>query len=319
MKLSDWSEEKLIEYVKNQANTIGLGDDCAVIPKDDKNVFLVTTDALVQNIHFLQEHITPFQLGYKAIAVNASDIAAMGGTPMYAFLSISLPSTLDVTWVKKFFDGIDACCKLHNIKLMGGDTNGSKRDIFINVTLIGQAKKNLVKYRHSAKPGDLIAVTGNLGDSALGLELILRGEPNSPNKFINAHYQPKAYIQEGQWLAKQQHVHAMIDISDGLKKDLERVCKSSRCGAIVDIEKLPYSRGFDRNCDLTITGGEDYVLLCTITPENIEKIKTEYEKQFSPLHIIGKITEKENILFLKNDREYKISKKSFNHYAPDRQ
>ncbi len=143
MDFKDWGEEKFIEYLKEsfpiKGSILGIGDDCAVIPGDDGKAWIATTDAMVEGVHFIKDKIPPKDLGYKTVAVNVSDIAAMGGEPKYAFLTISLPKTIDRAWVCELIQGVKEACEKWDLLLLGGDTVGSKRDIFLNMTIIGSA------------------------------------------------------------------------------------------------------------------------------------------------------------------------------------
>src|SRR3990167_1821105 len=210
MRIQDWGEDGFIGYLKTQFSSsssrnfiVGIGDDCAVIPGNNGISLLVTTDALVEGIHFIRDRISPEDLGYKTIAVNVSDIAAMGGTPEYAFLSIALPPSVECAWLKGIVQGIKEACMKWNLQLLGGDTVGSKRDIFLNLTLTGSISHDRIKYRHHAKAGDFLCVNGYLGDSGGGLKALQEGlfKTEDIQYLIQSHFRPKPNPQEGIWLA----------------------------------------------------------------------------------------------------------------------
>lgn len=298
MQIKDWGEEEIVGYLAKRfpvhGPVIGIGDDCAVLP----NGMLVTTDGLLEGIHFIKEQIPPRDLGYKLIAINVSDIAAKGGIPKYAFLTMALPSNTDAKWLKEVIDGIAEGCNKWEIQLLGGDTDGSKRDLFFNLMLIGSAAE--IKYRHEAKPGDTICVTGYLGDSGAGLKALQ--ENKAEEILIHTHFHPEPSPAEGQWLARHETVHAMIDISDGLDLDLNRLIKASKCGALVEVAKLPLSSPLLQACEkhswdpfeLALSGGEDYCLIATVAKGTYESLSKQFSKEFGhPLFAIGEITDKE--------------------------
>ena len=305
MKLfKDWGEDKFVQYIQSQFPRSGIGDDCAVIPP-----WVITTDALVEGIHFIKEQIPAYELGYKAVAVNVSDIAAMGGTPLYAFLSIALPSSTPVVWAKELVRGIKEGCEKWHIQLRGGDTVGSKKDLFLNITLLGSATK--VKYRDLAEEGDIIYVTGPLGDSAAGLRA-LQNHRSTP--LIQAHFHPEPSIEKGVYLASQDAVHAMMDLSDGLDVDLKRMLKASQKGAMIETTHIPFSHALKDICahegweplELALTGGEDYCLLLTASKE----LKAPF-----PLYPIGAIIDNpRRLIYLKKGKEIKIPYQSFDQW-----
>lgn len=327
MDLAKFTEEEFITFLKNQfiarGPVLGIGDDCAVIPYNEESSLLVTTDALVEGVHFLKDEIPPEDLGYKTLAVNVSDIAAMGGEPKYAFLSIALPKPVDALWVKSFIEGLKVACALWDIQLIGGDTVGSKRDIFINMTLIGIAKTQTIKYRSNAENGDIICVTNTLGDSAGGLRVILN-KITQAEDLIEAHFRPHVDPKAGVWLAAQKGVHAMMDISDGLNCDLVRMIKSSKKGAIIDIDKLPITKSLEHIClkegwdpiQMALTGGEDYCLLFTVSPLDFKEIKASFQKLFGmSLFNVGEIQNFSNeIIYRKNGKVLETNFSNFNHF-----
>lgn len=329
MKFSKWGEEAFIQYLTTQFSqngAFGIGDDCAVIPQNEENSWLVTTDALVEGVHFIKEQIQASDLGYKTMAVNVSDIAAMGGTPKYAFLSIAIPKDMDDVFIKDFVDGIKKACQTWDVFLLGGDTVGSKRDLFINVTLIGSAAPQNIKYRHLAQNGDLICVTGPLGNSGGGFRAIQEGHPVDADikNLIAAHFHPEVYPREGKWLASKNCIHAMMDISDGLNCDLRRIIKRSIKGAIVEIEKIPVSNSLLKVCkqlgwdsiNLALTGGEDYCLLFTVSANDFDLIQYEFQKEFGkPIYNIGTITEAFNeLVYQSQGNEIYQNLNNYNHF-----
>jgi thiamine-monophosphate kinase len=330
MKIQQWGEEGFIEHLREQflstSEVLGIGDDCAVIPMEKEKVLLVTTDALVEGIHFLKDQISPQDLGYKAITVNISDIAAKGGRPLYAFLSIALPLSVDKEWLQQLTVGLKEGCDESNILLLGGDTVGSKRDIFLNISLIGTSLRSHVKYRHTAKVGDLICVSGFLGDSGGGLLALQKKVQRTEDieQLIHAHFHPRAHLNEGIWLAGQENVHAMMDLSDGLDCDLKRLLKASHCSGEIEVTDLPISTTLKRACSsngwdaerLALTGGEDYCLLFTVEPHAWKEIERQFQTQFGySLYRIGQITEQAELLtYRKNDHVIDLSLKSFTHF-----
>lgn len=326
MKLKEWGENNFIEYLVKlfpyHGSIIGIGDDCAVIPMKGKKAWLVTTDALIEGIHFLKEEIPPRELGYKTIAVNVSDIAAMGGEPKYAFLSIALNKTIDCKWMRYMIHGIKEACQKWNIELLGGDTVGSKRDLFLNLALIGSIDKEKIKYRHTAEEGDLICVTGCLGDSGGGLRA-LQEKIKDADYLIHTHFHPEPQPKQGKWLASQGQVHAMMDISDGLDSDLTRLIKSSKKGAVIEITKLPISEQLKQTCikegwdalKMALVGGEDYSLLLTISKDAFASISNSFKKQFKTnLVDIGYITKRSNLIYRKNGKTIKMHYANFDHF-----
>jgi len=332
MDIQKWGESAFIEYLQKvfpfRNATVGIGDDCAVISNTKDLSWLVTTDALVEGIHFLKAQIPPEDLGHKTIAVNASDIAAMGGRPKYAFLSIALPKNTDCEWIKQFIQGMKKACTSWDICLLGGDTVGSKRDLFINLTLIGEAAPSLIKYRSQAKTGDIICVSGHLGNSGAGLKILQNSDiPNSSevSYLIHAHFHPDPHLDEGTFLASHSSVHAMMDVSDGLDCDLQRLLRNSNCGANIEASALPLSdalqimsRKYQWDAlELALTGGEDYCLLFTVSPDALEEIQRKFQKKFSrPFYPLGQITDHPGrLVYYKKGVPVDKQSKAFDHFS----
>jgi len=331
MKLKDIGEFGLIEsfskkYFSEKLSNgfLGIGDDCAVIPAFGGD-FLVSTDLLTENVHFIKDEIGGELLGKKSLAVNLSDLAASGATPVASFLSIAIPMETDTDFLDDFFKGYAFWSKKFNCPLLGGDTTKSLSGLTINVTVIGRAVNK--KFRSGAKPGDVVCVTGFLGDSAAGLEFVTNPEKprnKTSEYFISRHHNPEPRIFEGQFLAEFQGVHAMMDISDGISSDLKHIMKASRVSAVVELEKLPLSP-LMTECyskrdaySFATSGGEDYELLLTVDSKKFAEINEKFEKKFSkPLYAIGKITEgySPDIVFLENSFPLNGFSNGFDHFT----
>ena len=332
MTISDLSEQGLIAQLKKKfqsnedSNIFGIGDDCAIIPLSQNKVQLISTDLLTEDVHFQLEKISAKQLAYKCLAVNLSDIHAMGGVAKYIFLSISLPKTLQLDWIEEFFDEIHNFCKQESLDLLGGDTTNSADKLTVNVTIIGSTNSDSVKMRSHAKPDDIVCVTGMLGDSAAGLKVLLEEIPRTSDtkRLIEQHLTPTVHSKAAQWLGRQASVNAMIDISDGLSQDLQHVLNASNCGANVFLEKLPISNELRQASEtygwsleeLSTSGGEDYCLLFTLAKDAFEKLAQELKQTFKLDAVsIGKITESAgNLTYFSHGKEKAVANKSFCHF-----
>ena len=216
--------------------------------------------------------------------VNISDVAAMGAKAVATLLSLALPEERFGKWSKEFMEGYHAASKRYGVKLVGGDTTKSKSGICISVTAIGRAPLANIKRRKGAKVGDIVMVTGELGASAVGLRDVLSGKLRTRNAKI--HLQPEAQLLEGEWLGKQNAVHAMCDISDGVASDLQHILDESKKSAIVS--SLPAAKGASWND--AFCGGEDYKLLITVDKKQADDLAKDFEAKFhTPLYTIGRI------------------------------
>jgi thiamine-monophosphate kinase len=272
MKLSRLGEFGLIERVRRttaqgRGVNLGIGDDAAWVQTRFGSC-LLTADLLIEGVHFDFKWTSLYALGYKTLAVNMSDIAAMGGTPAYLLLSLGIPAAFESEDVEEFYRGIRSLALKSGIALVGGDMSVAK-SLFISACLVGQVPYRPIT-RSGAQAGDDIYVTGTLGDSALGLKLLKQKSPKLTQpaaKFLlSRHHFPTARVRAGATLAKENLARAMIDISDGLLQDLGHICKASRVGAIVAEKKLPLSAAYRSlaghdGTGHALTGGEDYELL----------------------------------------------------------
>ena len=279
--LKDLGEFGLIGRIQERfpapEGVTGIGDDCAVIPQRSGRDTLVSTDMLIEGTHFLRRDIPPYRLGWKSAAVNISDIAAMGGQPTATFLSVALPADLETGWMEEFLRGYADISRRFGVALLGGDTTASPDRICLNVAVLGECPSGAARLRSAARDGDLVCVTGSLGDSAGGLKAILEGVERDADvqALIDRHYLPLPRVAEGLRLAATPGVHAMMDISDGIGSDLKQILEASGLGAVIDVPALPLSPALRRVCArlgwdaaaLATGGGEDYELLFTCTPE----------------------------------------------------
>lgn len=289
----------------------GIGDDCAVLPVADGDALLFTADLLNEGVHFLRRATSARELGGKALAVNLSDIAAMGGRPVATLLSLALPPDAGETWAEEFMEGYRALSERYGVALVGGDTTRSGQGITINVTAIGRAPLSCIKRRSAARPGDVLFTTGALGASGAGLRDLLAGRLDTPAAV--EHRNPRPQVKEGLWLGMRREVHAMMDLSDGLASDLRHILDRSGVGAEVLLERVPVAEGSD--LQTAACGGEDYKLLLTADAEGAGRLADEFLKRFgSPLHPLGRITGTRELVWLQNGNPVPLDWHGFTHY-----
>ena len=261
----------------------GIGDDCAVLPIGDE-ALVFTSDMLNEGVHFLTDKSLAYQIGYKSLMVNISDVAAMGAKPVATLLSLALPEERFGEWSDSFMKGYYDASKKYGVKLVGGDTTKSESGVCISVTAIGRASKANIKRRSAAKTGDVVMVTGELGASAAGLRDVLAGRLKTRNAKI--HLMPEAQVCEGEWLGAQAAVHAMCDISDGVASDLQHILDESKRSAVVS--HLPVAKGAKWND--AFCGGEDYKLLITVDKKEADDLIRRFQRKFGmPIYTIGRV------------------------------
>ncbi|MBF8287537.1 MAG: Thiamine-monophosphate kinase [Candidatus Rokubacteria bacterium] len=265
----------------------GIGDDTAVLLPQPGARLLATTDLIVEDVHFRRAWASPFDIGWKAMAVNLSDIAGKGGQPLWALVALALPAPADPAEVESLYEGMRQAAAPHGVAIVGGDTSVSPRGWFVNVTLLGE-HLGVPRLRSAAKPGDAVAVTGTLGRSAAGLAALEAGRarlgavrPETIEVVTAAHLRPTARVAEGRWFGAAAGVHAMMDCSDGLATDLGHICRESRVGARVELDRLPadpaarevaVALGADALSWAT-SGGEDFELLLTCDPASVDALR----------------------------------------------
>lgn len=284
MKLSRLGEFALIERIrriapKNPNVILGIGDDAACLLNKGRSS-LVTTDILIEGVHFDLKWTSLFDLGYKTLAVNLSDIAAMGGIPAYLVLGLGIPSRFDTGQIEEFYRGVGSLAAKNKVAVVGGDLSVAQ-SLFISACLIGHAPNHPVS-RGGASAGHDIYVTGTVGDSALALDLLKKNKARritGPQRYLlDRHHKPTPRMVAGDLLARERLATAMIDVSDGLLQDLGHICKASKVGATVWQSQLPLSpayRALAGSDDIkhALSGGEDYELLFCARRQNRSRIE----------------------------------------------
>lgn len=285
-----------------------IGDDCTVLPLGDE-ALVMTTDMLIEDIHFLRGASSAEEVGEKSLMVNISDVAAMGAKPVATLLSIALPESAQGEWSEQFMRGYYEASAREGVALVGGDTTASRDKIAINVVAIGRAPLSNIKRRSAAKVGDAICVTGKLGISSKGLVDIMFGDLNTAA--AKAHRRAQARTREGLFLGTREEVHAMMDISDGIASDINHITELSKVGARIELNTIPT----DYDIRYATTGGEDYELLLTVAPERFESLaKALYEATGTTLTKIGEITDTEYVEWLEGGKPTELELKGFTHF-----
>jgi thiamine-monophosphate kinase len=323
------NERELIAQIFKQFDTAsplllkGIGDDCAVLAESDNLCWLVSTDLLVENVHFVTKWHRAYTLGRKSIAVNISDIAAMGGTPRFILISLVVPSSIQEHWLKNWHDGVKSMLEEFSCVLIGGDVSKGEQ-LTINITVIGTAHPSNVVYRSGASAGQDIYITGELGSSAAGLELLRKGYSDSSEFYplIKTHLDPQPQVEIGNKLGQGHLVGAMQDVSDGIATDLSHICKASNVSAVIDADKLPIDELVQRienevnlsALDLALFGGEDYQLIFTSSKKNSPQIRKIAEESGVLITKIGEIHEgPAQVLLLKDGHKEDISFRGYEH------
>jgi thiamine-monophosphate kinase len=319
--IDELGEFALIDQLTNQfenrnPNTLlGIGDDAAVIALSETESLLLSTDSLVEGVHFNLMYMPLKHLGYKAVAVNVSDICAMNGIAEQITVSIAVSSKFSLEALEELYEGIKLACEHYKVDLIGGDTTSSRAGLMINVAVVGRVAKDKIAYRSGAKEYDLLVVTGDLGAAYMGLQLLERekevfqANPNiqpdldGHDYIMERQLKPEARVDVIEYLKELEVVPtAMIDISDGLASEILHICKASKVGCYLYDEKIPIDAktsmtAIDFNLDpstCALNGGEDYELLFTVKQEDFEKVNSNPN-----MTIIGHITdEKDGIYFI---------------------
>lgn len=310
---------------------VGISDDCAAIDLGGEDYLLVTADALVEGVHFDLAYTPLFQLGWKSLAVNLSDIAAMGGEPRYALLTLGWPPARELAGALELGAGLAACAREYGVEVIGGDTVASPGGLSLSLTVTGKVPKSQLLLRRGARVGDLVYVTGPLGEAAAGLLLLSRGlslPPSLSEPLIQAHLTPHPQLTAGRLLAREGLATALIDLSDGVATDLMHLCTRSGVGARLRAAELPISPGVRRVAALTgkepwelaLTGGEDYHLLFTCPPDRAPELPALFSRAgLSPPWRLGEIVPGSDVVVIIDKKEKLLSWGGFEHFRLDSQ
>ena len=314
----------------------GIGDDAAIVTSEAGEWSLLTTDLLAEDIHFDLRTATMADIGFRAAVANLSDIAAMGGTPQYLLVSLAIPRTGASNQIHQLYRGMMAACRPHRVTLIGGDTSASANGWFINITLVGRVSPRKALLRNGARAGDLLYVTGTIGDALAGLMLL--NEPPSKKRLsrttgispthrqflVGRYLRPTARLAEGQWLSAHRLATSAIDLSDGLSGDLRHICEESHVGVELDLSALPLSpacRAYatSRKLDpaaLALTGGEDYELLFTLPPRRKAEVERAATLHRFRITCIGAIRQaRQGIQAIGQDRTpHPLPSSSYEHF-----
>ncbi len=329
--LGEIGEFGLIERIRGRCRyqdediVVGIGDDCAVLRRG--NILeVITTDCLVEGSHYRDGWLTMSDVGWKALAVNVSDIAAVGGTPKHALVTLFIPDSMSIKDIDDLYDGLDACCKSVDVAIVGGDIVRTEGPFAISVTLAGNCERDELVLRSGARPGDLLVVTGWLGEASIGLHYLRSGKSDdlseSARRCIERFRRPVPRLSESRTIISRLSPTAMIDLSDGLLSDLWHVLEASGVGARLDADSIPIGQGVldffgsdEEALSKAISGGEDYELLFTIPSsmgDNLEKVEQEINLK---LTCIGEITKKgESVKLRKGGLEHPLERGGFDHF-----
>ena len=306
------------QAIKRKDVVLGIGDDCAIVTPSERQNIAITTDTLVAGVHFPHE-TSARAIGHKSIAVNLSDLAAMGAEPSWISLAITMPE-IDVDWVKEFCAGVFELCEYYNVQLIGGDT--TQGPLSITVTAQGLIPINKHLTRSGAKAGDWIYVTGEIGDAALALKYIFK-EVDVAAEYRESVQRsldfPTPRILAGQ--ALRGYASAAIDLSDGIISDLGHICSASKVGANIVLDDLPISNALRDSVDvedafeIALVGGDDYELLFTVSEDNKVGMETALAHTGNTITCIGQINRSEKITTTLNSKPVAINAKSFEHFS----
>ncbi len=330
MKIGSIGEFGLIERIKgcvaagDRSVLIGIGDDAAVVEGRPGLYRLITSDAFVEGVHFKREFARPWQIGWKIMAANLSDIAAMGGEPRWVVVSVALPEAVSVEETEELYRGMDAVCSRFGCSIVGGDTSFSPNRMLISIAAIGEVEKERLTLRRGAKIGDAICVSGDLGGSQAGLE-VLWEKGLTDEDLVRRHLEPIPRIREARAMGDVARIHAMIDISDGLSSEIHHICRESRVGARLFAAQIPICSGAREVAqklgrsplDYALGGGEDFELLFTLCPGDVERVRSHLlNNTGTPVRVIGEIVEpaKGVIIVGEDGRERKMPALGYRHF-----
>ena len=332
MKISSLGEFRLIEEIKKKLSSFNLnfanviiapGDDAfaGFLPKG--KILVATTDALVQGVHFRLSWMSPQILGKKAVAVNVSDLAAMGGAkPLFCLVTLGLPKNTTVSFVKQLYSGLNSEAKKYGAVIVGGDTVRSNGGIFLSLTLLGSIQKGRLIKRSGAKVGDIVCSSGTFGDAAAGLKILESAKiklTQSEKYLVNKQLLPQISLENANLLSKFSYATSMIDSSDGLATSINLIAQESGVGISVALQAVPVSNEFnkwagelseDEKYEKVINGGEEYCLVFTTNPKNLKKIQC----LIPSVKAFGIVTSTKGVNYILNGKKFALRAKGFSHF-----
>ncbi|TXC81926.1 thiamine-phosphate kinase [Metabacillus litoralis] len=304
---------------------VGIGDDAAVYQPTNSYNQVVCVDTMVEGVHFLKNLSSPQDIGYKALAVNISDIAAMGALPLYYLVSIAIPSTWTEDELIQIYEGMEELSSTYKMDLIGGDTVSTSDKLVITVTVIGEAESHVQTLRNKAEDRDIVFVTGTIGDSSAGLSILLEEieniHPTIQNYLVNRHKRPIAQVEAGQIIAELERA-SLNDISDGLASELNELVEASKLGMIINEEHIPVSKELRSMQDVydikkwILYGGEDFELVGTTSEREWDKLKQACTDRNITITKIGVVTNQHHNVLLKNrnGQMIQLKKSGYNHF-----
>jgi thiamine-monophosphate kinase len=307
-----------------RALVVGIGDDAAVWQPSRSHLSLITTDALVDGVHFLSASMDARSVGHRAMAANLSDVAAMGGRPILATVALGVAPPATEAWLLDCYRGMSALANAHAARIVGGDIVRAPA-ITLAITVVGEVARTRLLRRDRGRPGDVVALTGTLGASRAGLELVRRPldvEPQARAAALARFLAPEPRLREGRWLAASANVHALMDSSDGLSTDLGRLARASGCGATVDLipldaaaEAVARAAGDDPRA-YALDGGEDFELIAAVAPRAFPHLSKRFKARFGrPLLRIGRLHAEPGIRLREVCAERELSAAGWDHLA----
>lgn len=303
----------------------GIGDDAAVYQGSEKMDEVVCVDTMVEGVHFRRDTLSPYQIGKKGLAVNISDLAAMGAIPTYYLVSIAVPASWEEKELTEIFEGMNELAKLYEMDLIGGDTVSTSDALVLTVTVIGRIECGRARYRHQAKPGDVLFLTGFVGSSAAGLALLLdkglNGDFTEREQFlVRSHQEPLPHVRAGRLLAAFDGRISLNDVSDGVASEANELAEASMVKLIIDADAIPFHESMNdysrkKQLEWALYGGEDFVLIGSVAKEQVKRLKDCFREQNTMFREIGVVEAGEPAVFLKEDHQLtRLEKQGYNHF-----
>lgn len=326
--IQEWTKEA--QQQDSEGITVGIGDDAAVFSVSPGMEIVACCDTMIETVHFLRETMSPFDIGYKGTISNISDVAAMGGIPRFALVSIGVSAAWSPVECRQIYDGIFAACRTYGVRLLGGDTVSTPDALHLSITLLGEVEAGRAIRRTAAKPGDAVFTTGELGESAAGLHALFAACDGSGEvdaawlPLVEKHQRPTAQVTAGRILNKFARTGALNDISDGLASELWEIAEASGVSITVEKELVPISETLRQYAeavakdpyDWAFFGGEDYQLVGTAPAAEMDALARLFSQNGLPFYRIGTVTAGEPSVFLLDgqDRVAPLTKAGYNHF-----